>query len=255
MSRLKLAKDLALKAGKFIQGKFNSAKEITEKKNHELVSEVDVASEKIIIDAIKEHFPEDSILAEESGQEDNGGEFTWIIDPLDGTHNFLTGLPIYGVTIAIVENYPTSPKIAHGVIYLPTIDSLYWASEGEGAFRNNKRISCSSTDKIEDVRAIISSYLFQGDRTTGSIFKDVLEFRSLNCATFDFCLIAQGTYDFYLSYNNKEWDNAAGALLVREAGGKVITYEGEDWCFKNKQVIASNKLINNTILNMVDNLK
>lgn len=191
----------------------------------DMVTEVDILSEKIIIDRLKKNYPTHSILSEESGLSANDDNYTWVIDPLDGTTNYLHGFPIFSVSIALMYKGET----VLGVVYIPKLDEMFTAVKNEGAYMNGKKIEVSNRDNL---RASIFSTGFPYDKTTSednnlnifnSIIKDIQGIRRTGSAAFDLCNTASGRIDGYWELKLSKWDIAAGELIVREAGGKIIT--------------------------------
>lgn len=246
---LNIAVKAARDAGKIIVRAQDEVKALTiiKKGRNDFVSQVDKSAEECIIYHIKKNYPNHRILAEESGltNADNKEEYTWIIDPLDGTTNFLHGLPHYCVSIGIQHNN----KLQHAVVYDPNLDELYTATKGAGAQLNGKRLRVSAANKLED--ALLG---------TGFPFReydDVEQYLSLlkrimpNCrglrragaAALDLAYVAAGRLDAFFEYNLKPWDIAAGALLVTEAGGWVSDLNSDKDCLETGNVLAGSPKI------------
>ena len=186
--------------------------------------------EKIIIDELKKAKPNYSILSEENGIENNkDSNNTWILDPIDGTVNFLHGIPHFAISIALKFN----DEIVSGLIFDPIKDEMFYAEKDNGAFFNNQRIRVSKKNDLSDC-------LF----ATGGKIKDgtELQYRKSGCAALDMAYVASGRYDGYFQNNLNLWDIAAGLLLVKEAGG--ITNNINLNNLKNIKIIASNSNIN-----------
>jgi len=213
---------------------------IIRKARHDYVSEVDHACEVEIVRQIKRFYPDHAFLCEESGASGEG-DVVWIIDPLDGTSNFLHGLPHFAVSIAQQVNGRTE----HGVIYDPMRDELFTASRGGGAYLNNKRIRVSS--RIELDGAILATafpfrnreHLKDYGRIFQTVFEKVEDFRRAGTACLDLAWVAAGRLDGYFEIGLKPWDVAAGALIVREAGGVVMDFGGDDNVENSDTLIAA----------------
>ena len=187
------------------------------------VSEVDVAAERAIIDTLKDAYPTHGFLGEESGSTSHQSDFIWIIDPLDGTTNFLHGFPQYCVSIALQHK----GEITQAVIYEPNRNDLYTATKGRGAFLNDKRIRVSKCDKLQDA-LIGTGFPFRDFKYLDdylSMFKSMIQkttgIRRAGSAALDLAYVANGSLDGFWEIGLSAWDIAAGGLLVREAGGIV----------------------------------
>lgn len=198
--------------------------------NVDLVTEIDKLSEKKIIKKIKANFPEHSILAEEGGSVSNESPYTWIIDPLDGTNNYANGYPLYCVSIAL--EYKN--EIILGVVFVPELDQLFWATKGKGSFLNGKRLKVSKKDDLD--QSLVATG-FPYDKLTSKynnmahFQKMVMEARGIRrsgSAAFDLSSVAVGSIDGFWEFKLKPWDVAAAKIFIKEAGGKVIeeTWDG-----------------------------
>ena len=213
---------------------------IIRKARHDYVSEVDRACEAEIVREIKRFFPDHAFLCEESGSS-GAGSTVWVIDPLDGTSNYLHGLPHFAVSIAQQVNGRTE----HGVIYDPMRDELFTASRGGGAFLNNKRLRVSA--RIELDGAILATafpfrnreHLQAYGRIFQAVFEKVEDFRRCGTACLDLAWTAAGRIDGFFEIGLKPWDVAAGALIVREAGGVVMSFSGDDDVENSGTLIAA----------------
>lgn len=222
--------------------------QVTEKKHNDFVTEVDQAAEQAIIDVLKNAYPDHAILAEESGASANlndKNENVWIIDPLDGTTNFIHGFPQYCVSIALQQR----GQITQAVIYDPTRNDLFTASKGAGAYLNDKRIRVTKRDKIGD--ALIGTGFPYTDLTGLDeylkMFRIMTEksagLRRPGAAALDLAYVAAGRLDGFFEKNLKPWDIAAGSLLITEAGGIVGTFAGEsDYLYKGNVIAGTPKV-------------
>lgn len=219
-------KQWALEVGKIQLEKFNGDIKYSSKSTKiDMVTEVDILSEKIIIEKIKENYPDHSILSEEKGKLNLDSPYTWVIDPLDGTNNYLHAFPIFCISIALKYLEET----VLGVVYVPKLDEMFCSIKGEGAFLNNEKIEVG---KKEDLGDCILTTGFPYDKKISehnnvnlftSLVRDLQGIRRTGSAAFDLCSVACGRIDGYWELKLSLWDLAAGELIVREAGGKVIT--------------------------------
>ncbi|MBU6436483.1 MAG: inositol monophosphatase [Betaproteobacteria bacterium] len=215
---------------------------VSRKAINDFVTEVDHASEEAIIDALLQAYPSHGILAEESGRTrgNSKSEFQWIIDPLDGTTNFIHGLPIYCVSIACAHR----GVVQHAVVYDPTRNDLFSASKGGGAFLNNKRLRVSKRIRLQD-SLIGTGFPFRpGDDYARymamftEVMKTTVGMRRPGAAALDLAYVAAGFYDGFFETGLQPWDMAAGSLLVTEAGGLVGNFRGETDYLHQREVIA-----------------
>jgi myo-inositol-1(or 4)-monophosphatase len=213
--------------------------QIQHKDHNDFVTEVDRAAEATIIETLLDAYPNHAILAEESGQQGDS-EYQWIIDPLDGTTNFLHGFPQYCVSIALVHN----GQLEQGVIYDPTRNDLFTASRGQGAFLNDRRIRVSKTLKLAD--ALIGTGFPYRDfthlDTYMGMLREVLQksagVRRPGSAALDLAYVAAGRFDGFWEIGLNKWDIAAGCLLVKEAGGLVGDFQGDDSYIDSGNIVA-----------------
>jgi myo-inositol-1(or 4)-monophosphatase len=225
---------------------------IEEKGKNDYVSEVDRLAEQEIINMIKKSYPEHAILAEESG-ESGDNDTVWIIDPLDGTANFLHGFPQYAVSIAV----QVKGRIEHGVVYDPQRDELYTASRGEGAKLNDHRIRVSNRRHIDGaVMATGFPFRFpaiQADyfKSFHAVFDKVSDIRRPGAAALDLAYVAAGRTDGYWELALSSWDIAAGMLLIEEAGGIVTDCEGGDDMLKTGNILVGNVHMHKQLLETV----
>lgn len=214
---------------------------IEKKAANDFVSEVDRKAEAEIIEVIHKAYPEHGILAEESGIK-QGNDFTWIIDPLDGTTNFLHGFPQFAVSIAVKNKN----RLEHAVIYDPMRDELFTASRGDGAQLNNKRIRVSSHFKINE--ALLGTgfpysdmkYLEPYMAMLKSLIPNTAGIRRPGSAALDLAYVAAGRLDGFWELDLKSWDIAAGALLVQEAGGLVGDLTGNNNYLESGHIVCAN---------------
>ncbi|KTD59037.1 inositol monophosphatase family protein [Legionella shakespearei] len=223
---------------------------ITAKSSQEYFSEVDIKAEQVIINAIRKAYPEHGILAEESGMQEGHEEFVWIIDPLDGTSNYLHGFPFFSVSIAL----KVKGRIEHGVIYDPLRHECFAASRGRGARLNDRRIRVSK-------QTLLSASLLG----TGVPFRDIhlaqrylptfeammgkcAGVRRTGSAALDLAYVASGRLDGFWEFGLRPWDIAAGSLLIREAGGLISDVHGGDDFLSHGDVVAGTPKVFKSLL-------
>lgn len=218
---------------------------IAEKKPNDFVTEVDQRSEQEIINIIRKAYPSHSILAEESG-EHPGNDYQWIIDPIDGTRNFIHGFPHFAVSIGVTYKN----KIEHGVIYDPVRQELFIASRGKGAQLNDRRIRVSQRKQLEECllgTGFAYRHLDRHNTVPGKVLQSVLpicaDIRRAGAATLDLAYVACGRLDGFWEFGLQLWDIAAGILLVKEAGGIVCDLDGGEDYLKTGNVLAANSSI------------
>lgn len=256
---MKKYKDIAIQAAKEAAGVhkryFLSNFQVKRKnKSYDLVTVVDVESEKAVVSLIRKRFPEHNILAEEGKYKKTDSEYRWIIDPLDGTNNFFSGLPIFCVSIALAKH----DEVILGVIYDPTRDELFCAEKGRGAYLNGKRIKVSPAARLTDSILITGFYYDRGkemidalDKIKQFFFKKVLGLRRFGSAALDLCNVACGRAAGFWEFELNAWDFAAGKLIVEEAGGRVTGRYGERVPLKKTFVVASNGKIHKKMLEVL----
>jgi myo-inositol-1(or 4)-monophosphatase len=219
--------------------------QISKKQHNDFVTEVDKASEAAIIDTLKTAYPDHAILAEESGKSDNESEYQWIIDPLDGTTNFIHGFPYYCVSIALAHK----GIVTQAVIYDPTRNDLFTASRGRGAFLNDRRIRVGKRDRLAD-GLIGTGFPFRetdGLAAYGRQFAEMTQacagLRRPGAAALDLANVAAGRLDGFFEQGLNPWDVAAGSLLITEAGGLVGNYTGDSDFLHIGEIVTGNPKI------------
>lgn len=244
----------ARRAAAIIQRASNNLDLISpEKKGHnDFVSEVDRAAEQAIIETILEAYPKHAILAEESGSHGDS-EYVWIVDPLDGTTNFLHGFPQYAVSIALMHK----GVITQGVVYDPCRNDLFTATRGVGAFLNDRRLRVSKVRELSD--ALVGTGFpytdFKNLDTYQAIFRDMTQkaggVRRPGAAALDLAYVACGRFDGFFEFGLKQCDLAAGSLLVTEAGGLVTDFHGEEGYFESGNVLCGNPRVFGQMLQVI----
>jgi len=222
---------------------------VIKKSRNDFVTEVDKHAEMAIIDTLRNSYPDHAILAEESGQQGES-PYLWIIDPLDGTTNYLHGFPQYAVSIALQHQ----GELVQAVVYDPLRQELFTASRGEGAMLNNKRMRVSKQKYLEGALLGTGFPFKEQERldeyldSFKSLFPMTAGIRRAGAASLDLAYVACGRLDGFWELGLKPWDMAAGALLVKEAGGLISDLDGKDTYLKNGDVIAANPDIFDEIL-------
>lgn len=234
----------ARSAGDFIVRKMNKLPElqIETKSPNDFVTEVDRQAEVRIIDTLLKAYPNHSILAEESGEIKGSEDYRWIIDPLDGTTNYLHGFPHFAVSIACQHN----GRLEHAVIYDPLKQELFTSSRGDGATLNNRRIRVTNLKTTQG--ALLGTgfpfknrdQLNQFLKLFNEFFASASDIRRTGSAALDLAYVASGRLDGFWESGLQSWDIAAGALLIREAGGLVGDFRGEENYLDNGEIIAGN---------------
>ena len=215
---------------------------ISQKQVNDFVTEVDHASEKVIIDTLLTAFPDHGILAEESGSTFGNplADHSWIIDPLDGTTNFIHGFPVYCVSIAL----QVRGKIEQAVIYDPTRNDLFTATKGRGAFMNDRRLRVSKRIRMQECIISTGFPFRKGDnfnqylRMMGDVMQRTAGLRRPGSAALDLAYVAAGFTDGFFETGLSPWDVAAGSLLVTEAGGLIGNFTGESEFLEQKECLA-----------------
>ena len=250
-----VAERAARKAGKYALSRADSLKEVEYKGAvNNLVTDVDKACEKMIIDEVSSAFPAHSILAEEGGEGGDDSESLWIIDPLDGTTNYAHGFPFYAVSIAYVHK----GEVLAGVAYIPSRDEMFTAVKGKGACLNGDPMRVSSVPDLEhSLIATGFAYSKQGKGESVKYFGRILEkaqaVRRPGAAVLDLCYVACGRFDGFWEMGLNPWDVAAGQLMIKEAGGKVTMMEGQELDIYGKNIVATNGVIHEELLNALKN--
>lgn len=227
--------------------------EISEKKHNDIVTQVDKLAEEEIVHTLRDAYPDHSILAEESGF-DEKNEFCWIIDPLDGTTNFVHGFPQYAISIALKHK----DDLTVGVVYDPIRNEMFTASKGQGAFLNNRRIRVSQAKKLESA-LIGTGFPFKSKHhlkpylaTFEALFPQTGGIRRAGAAALDLAYVAAGRLDGFWEAALQPWDMAAGVLMIKEAGGMVSDFHGEDTYLDSGNLIAGNTKVFKEVLAIVN---
>ncbi len=253
---LNFAIQTARDAGRVLAERFGRAIEVNNKGDIDLVTESDLAAERLIVERIKSYYPRHTILAEESGEtiaivEEN--EWKWIVDPLDGTTNYAHGYPCFCVSIALER----AGTIVIGVIYDPTRDELFAAERGQGATLNGRSVRVSETSDLN--RALLCTGFPYNVRERGDFARHFHNFimhaqgvRRDGSAALDLAYVACGRFDGFWEEGLNPWDVAAGVLLLEEAGGRVSRYDGAAFDIYTPPILASNGLVHEDMMRVLN---
>ena len=212
----------------------------------DLVSNADIESNKYIVNNITSKYPEHSILSEEMNEHSGSSEYKWIIDPLDGTTNFVHNLPIFSCSIGLKKNNRT----ILGVVYNPVADKCFYAEKKQGAFLNGNQIYPTSSKTLSEC-VLATGFPYKHDKKYDLLFQVFKDFydrtrglRRLGAASLDLCFVAMGRFDGFYEYGLKPWDVCAGEIIVSESGGRITDWNGKDSVPNNgSRVLATNKYI------------
>ncbi|MFN3411344.1 MAG: inositol monophosphatase family protein [Exilispira sp.] len=254
---LNIAKFVAINSGNFLKKNYKKIYSIEAKGVRDIVTEIDKKSENMIKSFFNKYTPEINFYGEETGGKING--LSWVVDPLDGTKNYVHKIPYFGVSIALCNNL--KPILA--VINFPILKKLYWAIEGTGSYckRGNKVIKLSTSKNTDISKSfiatgfphskshLVSDYVCELEK----ILKNVSAVRRLGSAAYDLCSVAEGTFDAFWEYGLESWDMAAGALIAREAGAFLSTASGEQWNIKSNSIFVSNRPLATILLDLIKN--
>ncbi len=230
-----------------------SSEKIEYKGVNDMVSYVDKTAEEMIVTHLSKLLPEAGFIAEEGTSTKKGEVYNWIIDPLDGTTNFIHGIPTYAVSIALQKD----AEIVLGVIYEVVRDECFYAWENSGAYLNGKQISVSKTTALKDslVATGFPYYDFDKQEAYMEVFKDMMRschgLRRIGSAATDLAYTACGRFDAYFEYNLKPWDIAAGIIIVKQAGGDVINFKGGINVIDAYEIVATNGHITDEIMTII----
>ena len=241
---------VARKAGKFLIRDFGEIEnlQIQSKGVADFVTNIDLKVEKILIESLQNYYPNSSFLSEEKGRIKGNNE-TIVIDPIDGTTNFIHGIPQVGIVISkIVED-----EIIDGVIFNPIMNDFFWASKGRGAWHNNRRMRVSKRKNLDTclIGAGIAHNEIKNERDLmeiQKISKYCAGIRRMGSAAIDLAYVAAGKLDAFWERNLNLWDVSSGVLIVREAGGKITEPNGNTWELDSQDILASNSLIHEEII-------
>jgi myo-inositol-1(or 4)-monophosphatase len=240
---------ISREAGRLIMTYFERRIGFEYKGDVDLVTEADRASEKLIVERIRQHFPSHDIVGEEGTRKDTGSDYRWYVDPLDGTTNFAHGYPVFCVSLGVEG----TDGIVAGVLYDPTRDELFAAEKGRGASLNGRPIQVSKTKKLSESLLATGFPSHKRHKNPNIHFYHQLTLRShglrrAGSAALDLANVASGRYDGFWEFNLNPWDTAAGVLLVTEAGGTVSRFDGSPWRIDSSETLASNGILHNELM-------
>jgi myo-inositol-1(or 4)-monophosphatase len=219
------------------------------KGDYDLVTEADRASERLIVERLREHFPSHSVVAEEGGGQEGSSEYRWYVDPLDGTTNFAHGFPMFNVTLALER----AGELIAGVIYDPVRDEIFKAEAGGGAYLNDRRIHVSKVARVDDALVATGFPSRKRHENVNVHFYYQLAMmshgvRRAGAAALDLAYVACGRLDAFWEFGLNPWDMAAGVLLVREAGGTASGMHGEEFRLRGPHMLADNGVLHQPML-------
>lgn len=250
LDSIEICKDV----GKYIlkESKHFNKFEIVSKGKHDFVSYVDKQAEKYLVSTLKDILPESGFIVEENTVTEKGEKWNWIIDPLDGTTNFIHGVPLFSISIALQEN----SEIVLGIVYELNLNECFYAWRGSKAYLNNNEIKVSDTKSVND--SLIATGFPYYDYTKLSEYNEIFIYllknsrgiRRLGSAAVDLAYVACGRFDAFYEYGLKPWDVAAGAFIVQQAGGSNFDFNGGNNFIYGKEIISTNTIISKEFLNI-----
>ena len=252
---IEFTKSISIKAGEILNNSFGKIHDIKDKSSAiDLCTNADIESEKFITESILKKFPDHSIIAEEGYEKQTKSDFKWVIDPLDGTTNYVHNLPIFSVSIGLQYKEET----ILGVVYNPAVNKLFHAIKNEGAFMNDDKISVSSSNTLSDC-VLATGFPYIHDKyydASFSIFKDFYDktqgLRRFGVASLDLCFVAMGRFDGFYEFNLKPWDICAGSIIVKEAGGLCTDWNNEPVPFSGSRILCSNTNIHRQMIDILN---
>ena len=243
----------AKKAGLLLKGKIGQKRQVQYKGAVNLVTEMDLLSEKVIVSEIRKRFPDHSLLAEEKTDIRENSPYRWIIDPLDGTTNYAHGFPVFSVSIALEKE----GELILGVVYDPTRDELFVSKKGKGVRLNGRKIRVSPTPKLSE-SLLATGFPYDLRETTVDNFDHFRNFalrvhavRRAGSAALDLCYVAAGRFDGFWEMKLGPWDMAAGSLMLSEADGKITDFLGNPVHLDGKHIVASNGKIHREMIKVL----
>lgn len=249
---LAAAIEAALAGGEILRNRFGGRVEVSYKSELNLVTEADRESERTILDLLRRRAPGAAVLAEESGEREGDTARRFLVDPLDGTTNFAHGYPFFSVSIG----FERDSELVLGVVYDPLREELFTAERGEGAFLNGRRLHVSGEKRLSRSLLVTGFPYDLKDDLSGSLrlferfMGEVRAIRRAGSAALDLCYVAAGRVDAFWEEKLSPWDMAAGAVLVREAGGRVTDFAGGPFDCYGKEIVASNSLLHPSMVRL-----
>jgi myo-inositol-1(or 4)-monophosphatase len=245
----------AKEGGEIVKSYFETALVRRTKEDSSIVTEADEKTEQKIVEVIKRKYPDHAFLGEEGGETATGSEYSWVIDPIDGTRNFVNGIPMFAISIALVKG---NEHVA-SVIYNPLTDALFSAEKGGGSFCNGRQFYVSEqsaktalitigTSIQEKDKVLVAKFFSHSRAYVGSV-------RYLGSAALELAYLARGGTEGFVNIGTKKWDYAAGTLLVLEAGGTITDFEGNPWDLRQNYFLASNGIIHPQLVELAKESK
>ncbi|MDD3297012.1 MAG: inositol monophosphatase [Candidatus Omnitrophica bacterium] len=248
---INLGIDAAREAGKFLLENFGKIKSIDKKGDRNFATNLDKEAEGMIIDKIKTRFPDHGIIAEESGSNGVSDGYLWIIDPLDGTHNFMRDINIFGVSIGLVYK----KEFIAGVIYMPKDDELYVGEKSQGAYKNGRKIHVSENNSLKECSiSFDSSIRYSSEvmlKVLDDLAKEVFNIRMFGSSVRQLSYVAEGKLDFAVEFHDRPWDFSGGVSIIEEAGGRLSALRGGILTYETIGYIASNSIIHDKVQDIV----
>jgi myo-inositol-1(or 4)-monophosphatase len=246
---VEVAKKAAKEAGEILLGGFGKNVEARFKKDSSPVTRYDLQVEELILSILQRNFPGHSVSSEENGLLDKKSEYIWLVDPIDGTSNFVCGIPLFNTTIALVRNKKTLLCVVHN----PATSELFSSEVGKGAFLNREKIQVSDVGDLSESLVVFGRGRQKENKEIFTeVFSKVSEKvrtpRVFGSLSLDLAYVASGKFEARIDLGNKWKDHAAGALLVREAGGSTTDLNGGEWNFEKNNIVASNGKIHGELL-------
>jgi myo-inositol-1(or 4)-monophosphatase len=259
MKKIEILKSIAYEAGKIVKEGYHANKKITYKGTVDLVTQYDVQTENFIIDALKKEFTDYKLIGEESHHGSYHHAKAIYIDPIDGTTNFIHGIPFLAISIGIWED--GKPLMA--VVYNPILEEMFWAVAGEGAYCNGDKLSVSTQTRLQQSliatgfpyakvnRGVEYEWVIQ---SLADLLPNIRDIRRLGAAAIDLCYLAEGKTDGFYEIDLKPWDVAAGILILLESGGSITNTLGGEFDFDDKGIVASNREIHSQLLSCLEKI-
>jgi myo-inositol-1(or 4)-monophosphatase len=246
---------IAREAGALLHEKFKQRIGFTYKGDVDLVTEADKQAEKLITDRIRQQFPGHDLFGEEGTRTNNGSDYRWFIDPLDGTTNFAHGFPVFCVSLGLTYK---DERIA-GVLYDPTREEVFAAEKGSGTYLNGERVQVSTVDNLAECLTATGFPSHKRHKNPNIYFYHVITLRThgvrrAGSAALDLANVACGRLDVFWEFNLNPWDTAAGSLLVEEAGGKITRFDGSSWLLDSHETLATNGLVHHEFQSLIQQI-
>jgi myo-inositol-1(or 4)-monophosphatase len=243
-------------AGEILKKNFGKAFWIKDKPGKETLTEIDLMAEESMIRIIRQSFPDHSILSEESGHDESPGDYMWVIDPLDGTTNYSINNPFFCTSVSLLFKN----EAVLGMTLAPMTGELFHAVRGEGTFLNDRAVRVSREGDISDLLLSFCNGKSKEDKAEMAMIFSRLktiarDFDRYKAGALELAFVAAGRFGSYLANSQNSWDSSAGALMVREAGGRVTDFSGREWSIDSPDILATNGLIHDRILEILNDIR